>query len=363
MNNKIIKSKWGWLGLLFPVVVITFALYFAWRGDFRCESREISPAFRAVSSKNRFEYDFSYLKRVDPSLVKYVETATISLPFSQAHTLSVAHSGVVFVSGRKSIVEIDAFGKVKRKFETLESPSAISAAEEGLLVVAYPTRITVIDLSTGHERVLRKFTLKSILTSVTVDSGVVFVADAGRLCVWRVSLPLGDDANCVGASVSTLPQIDSSKLGGDVGITSIDGVPKDNVIERFVVPSPYFDIAMGVDDSLWVANTGRHELDNFSLDGRFRSSWSAPSGGIEGFFGCCNPANFAIMPNGDFVTAEKGVVRIKIYGPDGVFKCVVAPPSSFADGAVVTDLAVTPDGDVLVVDSKSKGVRVFKVKP
>jgi hypothetical protein len=68
------------------------------------------------------------------------------------------------------------------------------------------------------------------------------------------------------------------------------------------------------------------------------------------------------MPNGDFVTVEKGVVRVKIYGPDGRFKCVVAPPKAFADGAVVTDIAVGRDGDVLLLDSKSKFVRVFKLK-
>ena len=31
------------------------------------------------------------------------------------------------------------------------------------------------------------------------------------------------------------------------------------------------------------------------------------------FFGCCNPAQLAVLPDGRFVTAEKGIPRVKIY--------------------------------------------------
>ena len=361
------KSKLSWLGMLLPVVVILLALYFAWRGDFRRESREITAELAEAPVKNRFEYDFSYLKHVDPALVKFVEGDGIPLPFSPPYSITMTESGRIFVSGQKSIIELDRSGVVKRTFNTSEVPSAISAEGDGVLVVAYPARLAVFDLSTGRERVLIKFPPESILTSVAVDSGIAFVADAGLRSIWRI--PLGAKSGRAAgvatgkifsaSDAATRVSRDNVKIGDKGELSSINGVPGKEGYERFVVPSPYFDVAIGIDGSLWVANTGRHELDNFSRDGRFRSSWKAPQGGVSGFLGCCNPAHFAIMPNGDFVTAEKGVVRVKIYGSDGLFKYVVAPPSAFADGAMITDLAVTPEGDVLVVDSKSKRVRVF----
>ncbi|MCK5845713.1 MAG: hypothetical protein KAG97_13450, partial [Victivallales bacterium] len=85
-------------------------------------------------------------------------------------------------------------------------------------------------------------------------------------------------------------------------------------------------------------------------------------GDLKGFLGCCNPTHIVITLKGEFVTAEKGVVRVKIYGPDGVFKCVVAPPSLFEEGAVITDLRVGLGGCVLVLDSKSTFLRVFRRK-
>ena len=363
------KSKLSCLGLFLPVLVIFLALYFTWSGDFKGESREISAELAEAPVKNRFEYDFSYLKRVDPALVKFVESASIPLPFSPPYAITMPESGSIFVSAQKSIIEFDSTGVVKRQFNTSEVPSAISAEDDGVLVVAYSARLAVFDLSTGRERVLVKFPPESILTSVAVDSGIAFVADAGLRSIWRI--PVGAVKGVLSTGVAT-GKIHSAfdvamrvsqnnvKVGDKGELSSINGVPGKEGIERFVIPSPYFDVAIGIDGSLWVANTGRYELDNFSRDGKFRSSWKAPQGGVSGFFGCCNPAHFAIMPNGDFVTAEKGVVRVKIYGPDGLFKCVVAPPSAFNDGAMVTDLAVTPEGDVLVVDSRSNRVRVFK---
>ncbi|MBM3243119.1 hypothetical protein FJZ31_43220, partial [Candidatus Poribacteria bacterium] len=44
---------------------------------------------------------------------------------------------------------------------------------------------------------------------------------------------------------------------------------------------------------------------------------------IDGFCGCCNPVNFAMLPDGRFVTCEKGLPRVKIYDADGTFSGVV----------------------------------------
>jgi hypothetical protein len=70
----------------------------------------------------------------------------------------------------------------------------------------------------------------------------------------------------------------------------------------------------------------------------------------------------AVMSDGKFVTSEKGIERVKLYGPDGAFECVVAPPSAFDAGTIGLDLAVDRGGRVFVLDPARKQVRVFARK-
>ncbi len=83
---------------------------------------------------------------------------------------------------------------------------------------------------------------------------------------------------------------------------------------------------------------------------------------VEGFSGCCNPGNFAMLEDGSFVTSEKGIERVKIHHPSGEFKCVVAAPDLFEEGTIITDLAVDPNGRILVLDSRKGLVRIFEEK-
>ncbi len=78
------------------------------------------------------------------------------------------------------------------------------------------------------------------------------------------------------------------------------------------------------------------------------------------FFGCCNPAHFAVLSDGRFVTAEKGLPRIKIYSPQGKFECVVAGQEQFP--SIAADLAVDNHDRILVLDSNKSRILVFEPK-
>jgi sugar lactone lactonase YvrE len=170
----------------------------------------------------------------------------------------------------------------------------------------------------------------AVITSIAVGEKDVFVADYGGRLVWRFDR--------------------SGKLLGKIGE------------ERLVIPSPYFDVAIAPDGALWAANTGKRRMERFSLDGRLEESWGKASMEIGGFSGCCNPSHFAIRKDGSFVTSEKGLERIKVYGPHGKFVCVVAAPDDFVEGTVGIDVAVDSAGRVLVLDPKARKVRIFVEK-
>ena len=86
------------------------------------------------------------------------------------------------------------------------------------------------------------------------------------------------------------------------------------------------------------------------------------SNDIKGFTGCCNPANIAFLPDGNLVTSEKGIVRIKEYKPSGEFVGVVAAPSKFEGGELAPDIVTDEQGRVYALDKDRKMIRVFEKK-
>ena len=109
-----------------------------------------------------------------------------------------------------------------------------------------------------------------------------------------------------------------------------------------------------------MVNPGLHALENYTPEGNLREHWQNTGVNIEGFSGCCNPAHFTFLPDGKFVTSEKGLVRIKIYKPSGEFLGVVAPPASFVEEGKAPDVAADANGNVYALDFDRKVIRVFE---
>ena len=193
----------------------------------------------------------------------------------------------------------------------------------------------------------KSFPQRSHLTGIAVSKDHVFIADAGNRIVLHCD--------------------SSGKILNYIGKKD-----KSRNIPGFVVPSPYFDLAVASDGLLRVTNPGRHRIEAYTFDGDFEFAWGKPSSRIEGFCGCCNPVSFAILPDESFVTCEKGLLRVKTYQPNGTFKAVVAGPDQLADGRICQvctspakcgpgGFAVTTDekGRVFVLDTVKNLVKVF----
>jgi hypothetical protein len=90
--------------------------------------------------------------------------------------------------------------------------------------------------------------------------------------------------------------------------------------DGFIIPGAAFPIALSPDGELWVGNVGLKRLEQLNpATGKFIASWQPK----ESFAGCCNPVRFSALPNGRFLTMEKGSRKACIYLPSGELDRVV----------------------------------------
>ncbi len=294
-----------------------------------------------------FDYDLKELRKIDPSLIKYEETGKIETEFQDVFGVAVGYPnagefGDIYVAGDKAIHIYNGNGDYLSKIRLADSPRCLTVVDNGIVYVGMKKHIEVYDAKGVRKATWEKLGEKAVLTSIAVSGNDVFAADAGN----RVVLRYDTSGNLI------------NRIGKKDEEKNIPG---------FVVPSPYFDLAVASDGLLRVVNPGRHRIEAYTFDGYFELSWGKTSMGIEGFSGCCNPVNFAMLPDGGFVTCEKGLPRVKIYDADGVFVSVVAGPELFAadsDGLSDCqtgglDVAVDSQGRILALDPDERAVRIF----
>jgi len=299
---------------------------------------------------DEFGYDLQSQMKIDPNLILYDESAdSIETGFSQSHGIATDQAGDIYVAGDKMIRQFSIAGDLQNEIKLNDNPRCLAVADNKIYI-GTTNHVQVYDKVTKQAVSWQAFSDDSILTSIAVLKDDVFVADAGNRVVLHYET--------------------SGKLISRIGEKDLD-----RNIPGFVIPSSYFDLAIAEDGLLRVVSPGRHRVEAYTIDGDMEFSWGQYSSDIEGFCGCCNPANFAILSDGSFVTSEKGLTRVKIYDPQGEFVGVVAGTEqllnggsrkiseTLASGQVVGfDVAVDNDQRVLVLDTKQNIIRIFTEK-
>ena len=305
-------------------------------------------SFKKSPIVKRPSSDFDRLSNIEPSLIQYEQCVKpIATGLSESRAIAVDPSGLIHVAGDKTIRLFDQSGDLLKETTLSTVPRALFLNGQGLLYIAMTDHIKILNKQYKQIANWKSLGRRSLLTGIAVSKDHVFIADAGNKIVVHCDSK-GKILNYIGKK------------------------DKDRNIPGFVVPSPYFDLAVAPDGLLRVANPGRHRIEAYTFDGDFEFAWGKPTFRIEGFCGCCNPVSFAILPNESFVTCEKGLLRVKIYEPDGTFKAVVAGPDQLAEGRIchvctspakcgTGGFGVTTDekGRVFVLDTVKNLVRIF----
>ena len=295
-----------------------------------------------------FVYDIEDKIKIDPNLLFYAESSVpIVASFKTSHGIAVDTNGTIYAAGDKAVRLFDSSGNLQGEIQLDSSPRCITVSKDGKIYIGMENHVQVYDVNNKRLASWARLNDDAVLTSIAVLKNDIFVADAGNRIVLHYNT--------------------NGKL-----LNRIGGKNEERNIPGFVIPSPYFDLAIADDGLLRVVNPGRHRIEAYTFDGDLEFWWGSYSPNIEGFCGCCNPVNFAILDNGSFVTVEKGLVRVKVYDVDGNFVGVVAGPEQLVEPCEAKicqipancqaggfDLAVDNKQQILILDTIRNVIKTF----
>ena len=310
------------------------------------------------------EYSYEIDAKIDPNLILYEESPEHFITgFKAARAIAIDSKGNMYIAGDKAIsilgyvvgdkgsIALSSGGDLPGSIKLTDMPRCLTVADDGRIYVGMKDHVEVYDSRGKRLASWDSLGERAVLTSIAVSKNNVFVADAGNRIVLRYDT--------------------AGKL-----INRIGAKDKERNIPGFVIPSPYFDLAVGRDGLLRVTNPGLHRIEAYTFDGDLEFFWGKFSNvDVKGFCGCCNPANFAILDDESFITCEKGLTRVKIYDVEGTFVGVVAGTEQLIEGGTARicyfpdqcraggfDVAVDAAGRIFVLDTIKNVVRMFTKK-
>lgn len=301
-------------------------------------------------SSNPFAYDVTRLTKTDPALIHYEEVGRIARLAEEPRRVVLGADDRLLMAAGNYVHVLDRSGARESDLAFRAPPRCLAVSGDGMIYVGLRDHVEIFD---GHGQRRAAWDSpgpRTWFTGLAVGANDVFAADAVHRVVLRYDR--------------------SGKLLGRIGEKN-----QDRDVPGFVIPSPFFDVELHRDGLLRVTNPGRHRIEAYTFDGDLEMAWGKASASIEGFCGCCNPVNFALLADGRFVTCEKGLPRVKVYGADGTFQSVVAGPESFAENAKATsgdglsdstqgglDVAVDARGRIYILDLVAGDVRIMARK-
>ena len=211
--------------------------------------------------------------------------------------VTAASDGKIYAGGESFIVSFDSSLKKLWQIETAGMTTALAISGDTLFAASEET-ICLVSPSGEIINEWGPYEAKSLFTSLSANKNYLAVADASNKIIFIIKKD-GEVHSMIGQSD-----------------------------EKLLIPSPYFDVFLTDDNTLFFAHTGKYRIEKWTIGGEFISSFGESGSDPDKFCGCCNPAHFTIIP-GAYITAEKGINRIKITGLSGEFVEYVSSANDF----------------------------------
>jgi hypothetical protein len=284
--------------------------------------------------ENPFAYELNSFDEIGLAEVGYSEVLRKEIETNTLTGISIDHNDHVFLVGDDVFLELDAELKLIREVSIEPGARNIHASNMGSIFIGTTDQVRVYNREGKWLQNWPEFNNRSVITSIVSENDNVYIADAGNKKVLRYDRK-GNLLRIIGEKDSV------------------------NRPHGFIIPSAFFDLAIGREDELWVVNSGLHTFEKYDRHGNFKSAWTRTSMNLDGFSGCCNPSHIALLSDGAFVTSEKGLVRVKVHEPNGDYRCVVARPGDFEPEEQGIDIAVNSKDEIFLIVPSKKEVRKY----
>lgn len=242
---------------------------------------------------------------------------------------SVIHSfelykNQLFVSTKDSIFIFDLSGNKLNHFP-INAESRDMEIKDDIIYVLYPIKIATYSLSGEKINVWNSCSDNSDYCDMALSDNFIFVTDAENKNICQYS----EEGNFIRF------------------IKSPNG---------FIIPSYSFDI-LNINDTLYCANSGRHQIESYTINGEYIAAFGKSGEEAGAFAGCCNPAYLAKTSRGDILTSEKGNPRISCYDKNGKFRTILFNDKLLGGGTLACK--VKPFEDYIFIAGKEK-ISVFQ---
>lgn len=283
------------------------------------------------------------MPKADAAMKNWELAATWPVAIKGLSAVAVDPAGRVYVAGGRDWAILDSGQTVSAG--SAEAPvHGLAAGSNGTWYIALADRI--IEMQDGQlSRVVASLGDKARIKGISLrgDGERLFVADGGNCWVWIIGCQDGG-------------------IDGYIGRDDLTGKAQYRV-ERLSC----FDVA-ATPDRLLVTDPAAHAIDSWDLsrpEMPLSLRWQKGSDdGIAGFFGCCNPAHIAAMPDGRIVTSDKGSdgPRLRVFDAQGNLLSVIAEAEDLPSGEKLVDIATDSRGYVYAADGAAGCIRVYRQK-
>ena len=265
--------------------------------------------------------------------MQYRRTQVISSQFSEAlRGITVDQKDRIYAAGDSQVKVFDAAGALLQQWATFKPAFSVAVAGDGAV---YAGEAGQVEIFSGGGKLLNTWRDPERLGQVTAIGFFqtdVLVADSRDRCLRRY------DRN--------------GKFLNDIG--------KDNRMKGFLIPNGVLDFSVDSKGIIHAANPGKHRVERYTREGKLLGHIGRFDGiDPEGFTGCCNPTNVAVVGADRIYVTEKAGPRAKVLDFSGKLIAVIAA-DAFNEAAKNMDIAVDSRGRVFVAETVRREIMVFE---
>lgn len=261
-------------------------------------------------------------EKIPEHLPRWVQKEKHSLP-GLPQALASDSKGQIFAASGKAVYLLAPNGMtLGRKIFPAEVNALATKGQA--LAVAMAGHLSLFTSGFEGERNLPSPGEGTQFISVSLDQGKVLGLDFGHRVVWAYDL-----------SGRLLARFDLKEGGKDPGL---------------VLPSPQASLVTLPGGRWALGNTGRLRVEVHQADGSLSHTWGGPGMALHQFPGCCNPVGLLVLPNGHFVTWQKGLRRVLEHDEHGAVISVLKEPKEIPPNVTHIAMAATAAGEVLLSD-------------